>query len=475
MDLRNIKFSRGDRLIQLDFSINNNQNSYNFNNLNLKKINKKVFNKLISGIETGEFDFSVFQERKWFDEISSEKVSIKTKNVNFDSSILFKNLEFKDYVNNLNLIKKVSANFNLKEDEIKLIGSLLSLSLRDITFKDFFSSFKNNNNFRKVSIGSLNIKQVSLLNWGKWTFRNVVDQDSVTNTEVVYEYSDFSDIIFDKSEIIKASQNYESQTFTINENYKIFFNIISSLGKGTTKNITVKELSSKRKIASANNINLNSLKFDYINQNKDQKFITEVDFSLNGIDLSITDISPEFSNYFKLMGYDNVKFDFGTLLKWVPNQNILNFNFDIGITDAVELDFKSTFSGLSADAFNINNQAAIGAYLLSNFKLNELTLSLIDNSLKDNLIKLAAAQTNVTTNEFKKEIINQINTYTASASQTNLFNQYKNSVVKFINGAKKIVIQISPNTPISVAEASPYFLAMDYDQIIKVLNLSIKN
>ena len=251
--------------------------------------------------------------------------------------------------------------------------------------------------------------------------------------------------------------------------------MISSLGKGTTKNITVKELSSKRKIASANNINLNSLKFDYINQNRDQKFITEVDFSLNGIDLSITDISPEFSNYFKLMGYDNVKFDFGTLLKWVPNQNILNFNFDIGITDAVELDFKSTFSGLSADAFNINNQAAIGAYLLSNFKLNELTLSLIDNSLKDNLIKLAAAQTNVTTNEFKKEIINQINTYTASASQTNLFNQYKNSVVKFINGAKKIVIQISPNTPISVAEASPYFLAMDYDQIIKVLNLSIKN
>ena len=39
----------------------------------------------------------------------------------------------------------------------------------------------------------------------------------------------------------------------------------------------------QRKIASANNINLNSLKFDYINQNRDQKFITEVDFSLNKI------------------------------------------------------------------------------------------------------------------------------------------------------------------------------------------------
>ena len=291
----------------------------------------------------------------------------------------------------------------------------------------------------------------------------------------MYEYSDFSDVIFDKSEIIKASQNFESQTFTINEDYKILLNMISSLGKGTTKNIIVNDLASKRKIASANSINLNSLKFDYINKNRDQKFITEIDFSLNGIDLSISDVSPEFSNYFALMGYENVKFDFGTMLKWAPNQNILNFNLDIGITNAADIEFKSTFSGLSADAVNINNQAAIGAYLLSNFKLNKMSLSLIDNSLKDKLIKLAAAQTNVTTNEIKKEIINQINTYTATASQTNLFNQYKNSVIKFINGAKKIVIQISPNSPVSIAEVSPYFLTMDYDQIIKVLRLSIKN
>ena len=251
--------------------------------------------------------------------------------------------------------------------------------------------------------------------------------------------------------------------------------MINSLGKGITKNITVNELSTKRKIASANSIELNSLNFDYINQNRDQKFITEIDFRLNGIDLSISEISPEFSNYFTLMGYENVKFDFGTLLKWTPNQNILNFNLDLGITDAADLELKSRFSGLSADAFNINNQAAIGAYLLSNFKLNQISLSLIDKSLRDNLIKLAAAESKVSTSEIKKQIINQINTYTATANQTNLFNQYKNAVIKFINGSKKIVIQISPTTPISIAEVSPYFLTMDYDQIIRVLNLSIKN
>ena len=69
--------------------------------------------------------------------------------------------------------------------------------------------------------------QFNLLNWGKWTFRNVTDQDSLTNTEVVYEYSEFSDIIFDKPEIIKAAQNYDSKIFQINDNYKVFFNMIT--------------------------------------------------------------------------------------------------------------------------------------------------------------------------------------------------------------------------------------------------------
>tara|TARA_Y100001958_G_C20888670_1_gene315779 strand:- start:177 stop:641 length:465 start_codon:yes stop_codon:yes gene_type:complete len=154
---------------------------------------------------------------------------------------------------------------------------------------------------------------------------------------------------------------------------------------------------------------------------------------------------------------------------------MLNFDINLGITKAADLKLKTTFSGLSAEALNINNEAALGAYLLSNFKLNNMSLSLIDNSLRDNILKLAAAESKMTINEFKREIINLINTYTATADQTNLFNQYKSSVVKFINGSKKIVVEISPKTPVSLAEVSPYFLAMDYNQIIRVLNLSIKN
>ena len=288
-------------------------------------------------------------------------------------------------------------------------------------------------------------------------------------------YSDLKNVIFDKSEIMKYAQSYNPETFNFDNDYKVFLNFINSLGSGVTRNIVVKDLSTKNKIVTASSISLNSLKFDYIDNDRIQKSLTEFDINFTGLDLSVNEVSPEFSNYFTLMGYDNIKFDFGTSLKWVTTKNMLNFDINLGITKAADLELKTTFSGLSAEALNIQNEAALGAYLLSNFKLNNLSLSLVDNSLRDNIFKLAAAESKMTTPEFKREIINQINAYTASATQTNLFNQYKKSVVKFINGSKKIVIQISPNNPISIAEVSPYFLTMDYDQIIRVLNLSIKN
>ena len=200
-----------------------------------------------------------------------------------------------------------------------------------------------------------------------------------------------------------------------------------------------------------------------------------MDFSFNGIDLNMANLSPEFSTYFTLMGYESVKFDFGANLKWTPSNNLLNFNLNLGITDAADLSLKSSFTGLSENLFNINNSSALGAYLLSNFKLDNFELSLIDNSLKEKLFKLAAAESNITTKDLKREIINQLNTYTANASKTNLFLQYKRAIENFVNNSKKIVLQIAPESPISIAEVSPYFLTMNYDQIIEVLNLSISN
>ena len=470
INLENIKFSRGDRLIEADFAIKNKADFIGVSGLQLKNLNKNVFYKLVENFEN--FDF--FLERKWFDEISINNLSFNVDGSTFNSSIILRNLEFKEFTKNLDLITKISKKTNSFDKNTENgIAALMSLSLKDVIFKDL--SFNDRENNWKISFDYCDIKGFSLFDWGRWSVKNYKDQDKKTNTEVSYEYSDLKNIIFDKSEIMKYAQSYNPATFNFDNDYKIFFNFLNSLGSGVTRNIVVKDLSTKNKIATASSVSLNSLKFDYIDNNRDQKSLTEFDVNFTGLDLSVNEISPEFSNYFTLMGYDNIKFDFGTSLKWVTTKNILNFDINLGITNAADLKLKTTFSGLSAEALSINNEAALGAYLLSNFKLNNLSLSLIDNSLRDNILKLAAAESKMTINEFKREIINLINTYTATANQTNLFNQYKSSVVKFINGSKKIVVEISPKTPVSLAEVSPYFLAMDYNQIIRVLNLSIKN
>ena len=385
-------------------------------------------------------------------------------------------LIIEDFAENHSIIKNISNNLDLDEESINLFSALLSFSLENLILQNFSIDQYTGEEFgRKISADFFEIEDFTILDWGSWKLRNYVDKDSSLDIEVAYEYSDLENIIFDKSEIIKAAKNYDPNNFNIEKNYNIFFNMINSLGSGITKNITVKKLSTNKYIGGAKSIDLESLKFDYIDSIKEQKSLTEIDFNFNGLDLNIAEVSPEFSKYFTLMGYESVKFDFGTSWKWAPSNNLLNVNLNLGITDAADLSLKSSFTGLSENLFNINNSSALGAYLLSNFKLDNFELSLIDNSLKEKLFKLAAAESNITTKDLKREIINQLNTYTANASKNNLFLQYKRAIENFVNNSKKIVLQIAPESPISIAEVSPYFLTMNYDQIIKVLNLSISN
>ena len=59
--------------------------------------------------------------------------------------------------------------------------------------------------------------------------------------KVVKRKGELQDVKFDKAEIIKAIQNYDQNNFNIENYYKVFFNIIDSLGSGKTQNIIVKD------------------------------------------------------------------------------------------------------------------------------------------------------------------------------------------------------------------------------------------
>ncbi|MFL2854578.1 MAG: hypothetical protein ACJZ74_03320, partial [Candidatus Pelagibacter sp.] len=475
IDIKKIKFSRGDKLIEADISIKKNNEFINFQNISIKSFNKNVFKKLHKSFEENKFDFSIFEEKKWFDEINAEKFSFNIDGIDFASAILIKSFEFSKFIENRNLIENIGKKINLKNDEINGLGALLSFSVENLTLKGLSFSEKNG---RYVSSEYFDIKDFTILDWGRWTVKNYLDKDPTLNLVTKYEYSDLKDVIFDKEEIIKIANNEDfGVLFGTSDNFGFLFNMIKSLGSGVTENVTVTNLKTNRFIGGADSINLKRLKFDYIDSEKKQKSLTEMDFSFDGIDLNIANISPEFSTYFTLMGYESVKFDFGTNLKWKPSNNLLNLNLNLGITDAADLSLKSSFTGLSGELFNTNNVAALGAYFLSSFKLKDFKLSLTDDSLRDKLIKLSAANLKMNTNDFKMYMISQIDNFTSATGGNVLFDQYKKSVKKFINGSKKIELNISPSSPISIAEVSPYFLNMNVnpDQFIKILNLSITN
>ena len=310
-----------------------------------------------------------------------------------------------------------------------------------------------------------------MLDWGKWTSKNYSDADVLTNTIVSYTDSYASNIKFDKSEIINFINNFDKNNFDIEKDYSDLFNMIDSLGNTVTNNIVVKDLSAKSEIGSLKSFGLKNLKFEYIGNQK-QKFLTNLDLNIDGIDLNLAEVSPEFSSYFKLLGYDTVKFDFGTSWNWNKQKNDLGINIDLGVTNAASIALSTIFSGLSSEIFNMQADS-LGAYFLTNFKINDIKLSLIDNSLRNKLLNFGAQQQNLSVEEFKKTLINQIDAYLVTSQKTRLFNQYRQSVINFINGSRKISIEVSPQNPLSIAEMSPYFINPDVNSIIDKLNLNI--
>ena len=56
-----------------------------------------------------------------------------------------------------------------------------------------------------------------------------------------------------------------------------------------------------------------------------------------------------------------------------------------------------------------------------------------------------------------------------------LANSMKNAIVNFINRSNKISISIKPIKPLSITELMPDFMSQNYENIIKKLNLSIRN
>ena len=467
-----LKFSWNDRLIEIFGLSENDPDHIGNEKLKIEKIeitnlNKNVFYKIIKSVEEKRFDFTLLNEKKWFDEFKFINLSAKDTDFEFNSkTIIFKNFEFKNFEDNIKLVQ----NSKLNKDEINYISAALSFSLGKIYAENILLDI---NNIRTIKAEYSDVSNFTLLDWGKWTSKNYSDADFLNNIIVNYTDSYARNIKFDKSEIINFINNFDKNNFDIEKDYSDLLNMFDSLGNTVTNNIVVKDLSAKSKIASLKSFGLKNLNFEYIGDQK-QKFLTSLDLNIDGLDLNVQEVSPEFSSYFKLLGYDTVQFDFGTSWNWDQQKNDLGINLDLGITNAASIVLSTIFSGLSSEIFNLSGDS-LGAYFLTNFKINDVKLSLVDNSLRNKLLNFASQQQNLSVQEFKKTLISQIDSYSATTQKTQPFVEYRKAVVNFINGSQKIKLQISPEMPISIAEMSPYFLNPDINSIISKLNLYVSN
>ena len=114
--------------------------------------------------------------------------------------------------------------------------------------------------------------------------------------------------------------------------------------------------------------------------------------------------------------------------------------------------------------------------MLTNPKLKNFSLSLKDDSLRDKLITTAAQEANMTTDQYRDFLTQSLDIYaTTLGVDQKIAKDMKKAAVNFIKRSNKISISIKPSKPISATDLMPDITSQNYENIIKKLNLNIRN
>ena len=220
---------------------------------------------------------------------------------------------------------------------------------------------------------------------------------------------------------------------------------------------------------------LEDLNFDYFGNSGDIKVPTSFNFKIEGSDFNSSELDKTFGNMFSKVGYNSIKFDFGTEWEWNTNKNNILLNLDLGITDAASINLSSNFIDFNTDILTLKGAPLI-TYLLTNPKLKNFSLSLKDDSLRDKLITAAAQEANMTTDQYRDFLTQSLDIYaTTLGVDQKIAKDMKKAAVNFIKRSNKISISIKPSKPISITDLMPDITSQNYENIIKKLNLSIRN
>ena len=213
-------------------------------------------------------------------------------------------------------------------------------------------------------------------------------------------------------------------------------------------------------------------------KDRNSKVLTSFKLDYKGLDINKSSYfgSSDLYDYMDKMGYESILMNAGFSWFWDINDNDFGLDFNIGFTDAIALEISSEFSGIGAEFLNLNYEA-MAAYFLTSFKINQIEISVFDQSIKQKLYELAALEMNMTVSQIKELAINFINNNAEELTlgTNDLQKQYLLALTNFIGDSNKFTIRMKPNNPVSIAELTPYFLNQNYDLLLEKINLSVEN
>ena len=478
INYEDIKFPRKDKVVEIynltgDADVIN--DTLKISKIEINGLNSKYIGEL-TDIISMQFDQSLINNSflfggkyngKYFDKIKISGIEMGEpgQKINIDE-FGFDNLDFKKQDEILKIIQSNSID-KLQKNSLSLILSM--------TFDKFY--LKNINYKDKADTFILEYFEIS--DWSELSVEKILATGFVydelfagKSDRYAYDKILIEDILFDVDSVLSLLSSGYDKKFINGDNSQIA-NSFKSLGNFQIENF--KFIEDNKQIFSLDLAQLEDLNFDYFGNSGDIKVPTSFNFKIEGSDFNSSELDKTFGNMFSKVGYNSIKFDFGTEWEWNTNKNNILLNLDLGITDSASINLSSNFTDFNTDILTLKGAPLI-TYLLTNPKLKDFSLSLKDDSLRDKLITAAAQEANMTTDQYRDFLTQSLDIYAATLGvDQKIAKDMKKAAVNFIKSSNKISISIKPRKPTSITELMPDITSQNYENIIKRLNLSIRN
>jgi len=188
--------------------------------------------------------------------------------------------------------------------------------------------------------------------------------------------------------------------------------------------------------------------------------------------ITITSDDQVVKDYFDILGYNELKFDYSTKFKWSPSSEIFTFNFNIGMQEGAEILFKTKFDDI--DLYTLINDSTtpiILDYLQTTPKISSIDLTLKDKGLTPRMLEYGAYEMGMSSDQLVTFITSQLQAYSVYVDSP-LTNEFIISLQNFLENPNSLSFKMQPKASLTYDD----ILSLSYDPslLVEVLNIKIR-